>query len=125
LRFHDGYFGDFLQTTYMKGGTAAGSSLELRSTSGAGNTDYIKFTVGNNGGTEAMRIIDSGYVGIGTPAPSTTLQVAGASSTIRIGTASLPGCIEVGNSDGSPGINYVTFLNGVMTATTTKPSNCQ
>lgn len=42
------------------GGTAAGSSLELRSTSGAGaTTDYIKFTVGNNGGTEAARIIDS------------------------------------------------------------------
>jgi hypothetical protein len=31
----------------------------------------------------------------------------------------------MGNSDGSGGINYITVLNGVMTATTTKPANCQ
>lgn len=67
----------------------------------------------------------AGNVGIGTAAPSTTLQVASASSTIRIGASALPGCLEMGNSNGSAGINYVTFLNGVMTATTTKPNNCQ
>jgi hypothetical protein len=76
--------------------------------------------------TPFLSIANSGNVGIGTGVPSTTLQVVGASSTIRIGGgSSLPGCIEVGNSDGTAGINYVTFLNGVMTATTTKPSNCQ
>ncbi len=66
-----------------------------------------------------------GNVGIGTTAPSTTLDVAGTQPTVRIGASSLAGCIEVGNSDGSAGLNYVTFLNGVMSATTTKPANCQ
>jgi hypothetical protein len=81
--------------------------------------------------SEVMRIVGSnvnnggGYVGIDTDAPSTTLQVAGASSTIRIGTASLPGCLEMGNSDGSAGINYITVLNGSLSVTTTKPAICQ
>ena len=70
-------------------------------------------------------LIVSGDVGIGTSAPSTTLQVAGVSSTVRIGSASLTGCLELGNSDGSGGINYITVLNGVLSATTTKPNNCE
>ena len=47
------------------GGTAVGSSLELRSTSGVGTTDFIKFCVGNNGGTEAMRVLTSGHFLVG------------------------------------------------------------
>ena len=39
----------------------------------------------------------------------TFLHVESASSTVQIGASMLPGCIEVGNSDGSAGINYVTF----------------
>ncbi len=64
------------------GGGAVGSALELRSTSGVGTTDYIKFAVGNNGGTEAMRIIDSGKVGIGTASPDSLLSVHGAGTWI-------------------------------------------
>jgi hypothetical protein len=67
----------------------------------------------------------NGRVGIGTTTPATALQVATASSTIRIGASALSGCIEMGNSDGSAGINYITVLNGALTATTTKPSMCQ
>lgn len=70
-------------------------------------------------------ILNAGNVGIGTRTPSTTLQVAGASSTIRIGTPALPGCLEMGNSNGSAGMNYITVLSGVLSATTTKPSACQ
>lgn len=78
------------------------------------------------GGTvPSIFLATSTNVGIGTTTPSTKLQVAGASSTIRIGSSALPGCLEVGNSDGSAGINYVTFLNGTMTATTTQPANCE
>jgi hypothetical protein len=87
------------------------------------NHDFKIYTNGMS--NPRLYVKNTGNVGIGTTAPSTTLQVAGASSTIMIGTASLPGCIEVGNSNGTAGINYVTFLNGVMTATTTKPSACQ
>jgi Pectate lyase superfamily protein len=44
------------------GGSAVGSSLSLQSTSGVGTTDFIRFLVGNNGATEAMRILHSGSV---------------------------------------------------------------
>lgn len=57
-------------TPTVIGGTAVGSSLTLQSTSGVGTTDFIKFNVGNNGGTEAMRVVDSGAVGIGTSSPT-------------------------------------------------------
>lgn len=42
------------------GGTAANSSLNLKSTSGVGTTDAIVFKVGNNGATEAGRFLDAG-----------------------------------------------------------------
>jgi len=49
----------------------------LKSTSGVGATDAIIMQVGNNGGTEALRIINSGKVGIGTTTPAEKLEVAG------------------------------------------------
>ena len=53
------------------GGTSTTSSLTYKTTTGVGTTgaDHI-FKVGNNGATEAMRILNSGYVGIGTSTPS-------------------------------------------------------
>ncbi len=58
------------------GGTGTTSTLTFKTTSGVGttNADMI-FQVGNNGATEAMRILNSGYVGIGTATPLTRLQV--------------------------------------------------
>ncbi len=63
-----------LKTPLVIGGSAIGSSLSLQSTSGVGTVDYIKFLVGNNGATEAMRIVDNGTIPtvfIGTTNPLT------------------------------------------------------
>lgn len=59
------------------GGTGTTSTLTLRSTSGVGaaGADII-FQVGNNGATEAMRILNSGFVGIGVAAPAVKLEVS-------------------------------------------------
>ena len=57
------------------GGTAASSTLALRSTSGVGTSDALLFQVGNNGATEAMRITTAGNVGIGTTSPGAKLHI--------------------------------------------------
>ena len=54
------------------GGTGTTDSLTLQSTNGVGATGaLINFKVGNNGGTTAMTIINTGTVGIGTTSPGT------------------------------------------------------
>ncbi|MEZ0391636.1 MAG: beta strand repeat-containing protein [Pseudobdellovibrionaceae bacterium] len=59
------------------GGASTSGFLALQSTESAGGSDYIKFNVGNNGATEAMRIKTNGYVGIGITNPLSQLHVAG------------------------------------------------
>jgi hypothetical protein len=67
-----------LVSALIIGGIAAASILVLKSTEGVGTTDFIQFLVGNNGATEAMRIIDSGFIGIGITVPLQRLHVNGA-----------------------------------------------
>jgi hypothetical protein len=59
------------------GGTGPKEFLTLKSTSAVGTTDYISFGVGTNGGTEALRIIHDGKIGIGTATPNSLLDVHG------------------------------------------------
>ena len=68
-----------VRAALFEGGTTTTSPIIYRTTSGVGTTgaDHI-FQVGNNGATEAMRILNNGNVGIGTAAPGSTLDVAGA-----------------------------------------------
>ncbi|MCA9361267.1 hypothetical protein KC845_01775 [Candidatus Kaiserbacteria bacterium] len=90
-------------TPLIYGGTGTGSNLTLRSTSGVGTTDYIAFGVGNDGATEAMRIINSGNVGIGTTTPASKLDVWG---DFRVGTGTTP-VLYVNPLNGRIGINKI------------------
>ena len=71
-----------LNSLTLLGGTTTTSDLNLKTTSGVGTTGAdMHFLVGNNGATEAMTILDSGYVGIATTNPATALDVAGSITT--------------------------------------------
>ena len=63
--------GSSVSTPIIIGGSGTTQTLIHKTTSGIGATgaDHI-FQVGSNGATEAMRILNSGYVGIGTSTPS-------------------------------------------------------
>jgi len=69
------------------GGTGTTSSLTYKTTTGVGTTgaDHI-FQVGNNGATEAMRILNNGNVGIGTTSPGAKLDVNGTANISGITT---------------------------------------
>ena len=60
--------GNILMTgNKLIGGSTTTSDLYLQTTTGVGTTGAdMHFLVGNNGATEAMTILNSGYVGIGT-----------------------------------------------------------
>jgi len=75
------------------GGTAAGSSLSLVSTSGTGSNDAVYIKGGTNGGTTIASFFGAGTyagnVGIGTVSPAKNLEVSSAGSTVlRITSAS-------------------------------------
>jgi hypothetical protein len=91
-------------TPVITGGTSTTQSLTFKPTSGNGTTgaDHI-FQVGNNGGTEAMRILNNGNVGIGTTAPSAKLNISGGGVRIFNGFAN--------NSTSRPAINTSTVGN--------------
>jgi len=68
------------------GGTDVGDLLSLQGTTGNGTltSPAINFLVGNNGGTNAMTILNNGNVGIGTTSPTSSLSVNGTISSSQL-----------------------------------------
>ncbi|MBP6974946.1 MAG: tail fiber domain-containing protein [Candidatus Pacebacteria bacterium] len=65
-----------ITTPLIIGGTGTTSTLTLKTTSGVGTTNAdIIFQVGNDGDTEAMRILNNGRIGVGTASPSSKLDI--------------------------------------------------
>lgn len=70
--------------------------------------------------------VGSGILGLGIGGSEVVRVSAGApaDSIITVGGASRPGCLILGDSDGS-GVTYITAVNGVVTSTQTIPAACQ
>lgn len=78
------------------GGTAAGSSLTIQSTSGAGTTDSILFKVGNNGATTALTLASASTlvkIGAGTATIAPLTLTSGTNMT-----SSTAGAVEYDGS---------------------------
>jgi hypothetical protein len=71
-----------LATPLITGGSATTSSITYKTTTGVGTAtaDHI-FQVGNNGGTEALRITNAGNVGVGTATPTAKFEVNNGTSS--------------------------------------------
>ena len=99
---------------------------------GAAGATYIpvriSFLTGTNAAapTEQMIIDSAGNVSIGKETSATgDLDIYDtASTTVYIGDVTHSGCLVMGDTDGG-GLTYITVLNGVMSATDTKPEICK
>jgi len=82
----------------IAGGTAVTDTLTLKPTTGVGTTGAdIIFKVGNNGATEAMRLLNNGYFGVGTPSPTEPFTVLKSGITlIRVGDSATGGSLTLG-----------------------------
>jgi hypothetical protein len=95
------------------GGSGTTQTLIHKTTTGVGaaGADHI-FQVGNNGATEAMRILNSGFVGIGVTNPGSILEARSMTSgdQLRIGTTDNATFYYKMGRDGSNG--DLTFQGG-------------
>ena len=104
-----------LLTPLLIGGAAVGSTLTYKTTTGIGTTDAHIFQVGNNGATEAMRILNSGNVGIGTATPTAVLHLKGGSAS----SSSAPLKFSSGALNITPEVGAIEFLTDDYYATIT------
>lgn len=99
-------------------GITVGGTLRLRSTTGVGTTDTILFQVGNNGATEAGRIVTSGRWGFkGITVPTATIHLpagstAASSAPIKRTSGALMTTPEVGADEFLTDSYYLTITTG-------------
>jgi hypothetical protein len=99
------------------GGTATTSDLYLKTTTGVGAAGAdMHFLVGNNGTTEAMTILNSGNVGIGTASPVAKFHISHDGWTVINSENSRAGDFNAllavaSNAAGTPNINLRTSNN--------------
>jgi hypothetical protein len=89
-----------------------GNRADMSLLNAANNTGYLRFITQKDGSqNESMRIVNSGYVGIGTTSPLAKLHVMGAGASIAVGdVAGYDGGLTDAHSPGeAPGL---LFLNG-------------
>lgn len=111
------------------GGTAASSTLTLKSTSGVGTSDSVAIKVGNNGATTALSVATTGIVSFPTtgaivlPASTTANQPTGQTGMLRFNTTTTAFEGYNGTSWGTiggaagGGTDQIFYLNG-QTVTT-------
>lgn len=89
------------------------TGLTIKSTSGIGSTGAdIIFKTGNNGSTEAMRILNSGNVGIGTTSPKGILDVFNTYAGDPAVSGSTDSNITLRVGAGAIGLDFGTYTNG-------------
>lgn len=103
-----------ITTPLILGGSGTTQTLTYQTTSGVGATgaDHI-FLVGNAGATEAMRILNSGLVGIGVAAPATLLHVQSATvAGFAVNTVYDKAILMNGTSGQGVGLQLVAATDG-------------
>ncbi len=77
-----GYFGTSIISPLFIGGTAVGSNIIYKSTTGIGTVTGIahQFIGGTDGATVAMTLLNNGNIGIGTTGPQTKLSLSALSA---------------------------------------------
>ena len=74
-------------------------------------------------GTFGLLEADQEFTGTNTFSSPSNYFVSGTDSTIHVGADGIPGCLAIGDSDGV-GVSYITVNDGVISATDSRPSNC-
>lgn len=97
----------------LVGGTSTTSPLTYKTTTGVGTTgaDHI-FQVGNNGGTEAMRILNTGKIGMGIASSAVTMA-----TTHIHGTASTGPVLFVSNGLSDTTVFATNIAGGIEAGT--------